>query len=449
MAPLATHERLILFADKNADPPTASASSYQLLALPPALLALVTVSAESASPSAPLEFRGDLQDSAVLVTDTQTYAVRGVQNSNSLCVCASGTGDAPTRGRKHWFVPGAGGDQGDDLPEDDDGEPARKKARHDAIEIEAVLHETLEAVPAVARTDKLDGLLKGAEYLGDAAEEARTGQQDVPRFTFDSLRARLPASDAEIRTALSRRRVVTLDDYLRPLPPSFLLAVLPSVLSTLPLPANLAHGPAAATKKKAKGKDVKPVVPAVAASAQLLHAEALEVDLLDALDAVDCGNEDVARQLLAWFGDQVDVGGKKRWRLDAAQLVKEVGVALLAGGGFGQQPHDAFLERWKGLVGGFAPVCALSLLAGLHLFRPPPVSTIQYLPPSSLSPDPAARFAELFSLKPKWIEADMSLYIDDLTGGDKKKRDALVLKFVRKVKDKDATWWTARNLWSA
>ena len=43
----------------------------------------------------------------------------------------------------------------------------------------------------------------------------------------------------------------------------------------------------------------------------------------------------------------------------------------------------------------------------------------------------------------------MSLYIDDLTGGDKKKRDALVLKFVRKVKDKDSTWWTARNLWSA
>lgn len=86
---------------------------------------------------------------------------------------------------------------------------------------------------------------------------------------------------------------------------------------------------------------------------------------------------------------------------------------------------------------------------GLHLFRPPPVSTVQYLPPSSLSPDPAARFAELFSLKPRWLEADMSLYIDDLTGGDKKKRDALVLKFVRKVKDKDTTWWTARNLWSA
>jgi sister chromatid cohesion protein DCC1 len=42
----------------------------------------------------------------------------------------------------------------------------------------------------------------------------------------------------------------------------------------------------------------------------------------------------------------------------------------------------------------------------------------------------------------------MGLFIDDLTAGDKKKRDALVLKFVRKVKEKDETYWTPRNLWT-
>ena len=44
----------------------------------------------------------------------------------------------------------------------------------------------------------------------------------------------------------------------------------------------------------------------------------------------------------------------------------------------------------------------------------------------------------------------MALFLDDLVGGDTKKRDALVLKFVRKVKDPSdggATLWTARNLW--
>jgi sister chromatid cohesion protein DCC1 len=85
---------------------------------------------------------------------------------------------------------------------------------------------------------------------------------------------------------------------------------------------------------------------------------------------------------------------------------------------------------------------------GVHIFHPPPLNSIQYLPSSSLSPDPATRFSELFSLKPRWPEAEMGLFIDDLTAGDKKKRDALVLKFVRKVKEKDETWWTPRNLWS-
>lgn len=73
---------------------------------------------------------------------------------------------------------------------------------------------------------------------------------------------------------------------------------------------------------------------------------------------------------------------------------------------------------------------------------------MQYLPPSRLSPDAATRFSELFALQARWPEAEMALFVDDLTGGDRKKRDALVLKFVRKVKDRDATFWTARNLWA-
>lgn len=42
-------------------------------------------------------------------------------------------------------------------------------------------------------------------------------------------------------------------------------------------------------------------------------------------------------------------------------------------------------------------------------------------------------------------------FLDDLVAGEKKKRDAMVLKFVRKVKgegkEAGVTWWTARNLW--
>ncbi|GAA6007138.1 Dcc1p [Rhodotorula paludigena] len=437
------HERLVQFTDKAQDPAGTRTTSYQLLALPPALAALLSTAPSSSSSA--LEIRGDLADSAVLVTDWQTYALRGVQNSNSLCVCASGSGD--DEGRQKWFVSGTGGSVGasaEPAIDDADDGPARKKTKYAPIEIEAVLHETLEAVPAVARTDKLEALLKGAEYAGDAAEEDAATQATRQHVTFDSLRSRIPASDAEIRTALKRNRVVELDGYLRPLPSSFLLSILPSVLSTLPVPAAIAHT-AAPTGKKDKGKGK--AVPAAASSGPV-WTEAEDDDLVDALDAVDCGSEQVARALLGWFGEELEVAGKRRWKLDARQVVKEVGIVSLANGGFGRQPLDPFVTKWKSVAGGFAPLCELSLLAGLHICEPPPLSTIQYLPPSSLSPDPAARFAELFSLKSRWLEADMSLFIDDLTGGDKKKRDALVLKFVRKVRERETTWWTPRNLWT-
>ncbi|GAA6023903.1 hypothetical protein JCM10207_009268 [Rhodosporidiobolus poonsookiae] len=455
-------ERLVVFADKSIDAPHPTQPSYQLLALPPALLSLLTSSSSSSSSSgsaaAPLEIRGDPHDGAVLVSPTQTFTLRGVQNSNSLCVCAAGAA-SEGKGRARWFVPASGsaveGEMDVDEEDGDDEveEPARKKLRREQIEIEAVLHETLEAVPGVARTDKLDGLLKGCEYDGEAGEEERSeGGQPNPRqkHTFASVRSRLPASDAEIRTALSRKRVVTLDDFLRPLPPTFLLSVLPSILATLPLPAQIAHPApaAAASKKHLKSKPSKAAPLPSSAVAAPLYAEALDADLLDALDAVDCGNDAVARQVLAWFGGEVEGAHRRTWKVDARVVVKEVGVVLMADGGYGQQAVDPFLARWKELCRGFARVCDLSLLAGLHLHRPAPLSTLQYLPPSSLSPDPATRFAELFALKPRWLEADLALFVDDLTGGDKKRRDALVLKFVRKVKEGQVTWWTARNLWT-
>lgn len=43
----------------------------------------------------------------------------------------------------------------------------------------------------------------------------------------------------------------------------------------------------------------------------------------------------------------------------------------------------------------------------------------------------------------------MITFLDDLVGGERKKREAMVLKFVRKVKEPDGrTIWTPRNLWA-
>ncbi|GAA6063798.1 hypothetical protein JCM10212_005961 [Sporobolomyces blumeae] len=455
--------RLLRFADLpgSAHPPT-DRSTYQLLALPPSLVSLLSTDPSDNPSFSLLEIRGDESDQAALVTPSQTFALRGVQNSNSLCVCSSGP-DGGSDGK--WFREGrtgpearprkrakidAGRDDGgenggsDDDDDDDDDDEEGDRANHE-IEIEAVLHETLEAVVTVPRTDKLVGLLRGTEYAGESSQ-GPTSSSPSKRTTFDSLRSRVPASDAELRAALVRHRVVELpDSSLRVVPPPFLLKALPSVLSTLPLPAVLAHGPPKAKKQKldkGKGKEGAKA----RAGQDPLVAEADEQDIVEALDAVDCGTV-VAREIVGWFSEQVE-GREGRRRFDVEKVVREVGIVLLASGGFGQQALDPFLQEWRELCGGFAPVCDKALLSGIHLYRPLPANTIQYLPSTSLSPDPATRFAELFSLKPRWLESEMGLFIDDLTSGDKKKRDALVLKFVRKVKEKDETWWTPRNLWT-
>lgn len=139
-------------------PPTDSpAPTYSLLTLPPALLALLSSSDASSSPL--LEIRGHTTDAAVLVTPDQTYTLRGVQNSNSLCLCSQVGGEG--EGSKGWFA--AEGAEKDEF--DDEGELRGKR-----IEIETVLHETLEVLPSVARTERLPELLKGSEYRGEDAE---------------------------------------------------------------------------------------------------------------------------------------------------------------------------------------------------------------------------------------------------------------------------------------
>ena len=125
------------------------------------------------------------------------------------------------------------------------------------------------------------------------------------------------------------------------------------------------------------------------------------------------------------------------------------------------------MSRWQALTYAFSPLVSLSLLPvsrrrsfgtiatlihaisqSVHLLPPSTPQEILYYPVSRLSSDPSTRFTELFSQKPRWKEEEMTHFINDLVGGDRKKREAMVLKFVRKVKESDGSnVWTARNLW--
>lgn len=157
-----SHRRLV-FAPTAPLPSSSRPATYSLLTLPPALVALL------ASPSPPtLEIRGHTTDAAVLVTPTETYSLRGVQNSNSLLLCSTPSGPFSYRAR----------------PDDGDDQRSRKrrKGEGDEIRIEATLHETLEVVQGVARTERMSGLLRGSEYAGEDAEQGK--DPSVSRLRF-------------------------------------------------------------------------------------------------------------------------------------------------------------------------------------------------------------------------------------------------------------------------
>jgi sister chromatid cohesion protein DCC1 len=141
-------------------------------------------------------------------------------------------------------------------------------------------------------------------------------------------------------------------------------------------------------------------------------------------------------------------------------------------------PQSQFIDAWKERVGEqFSNLCDLELLdvsgselehrarpislrpffepsdlpahiQGLYILTPgkgPQATTIMYFCASELSLDPASRFSELFSVKPKWRMDEVAPFLLDLAVDDKK-RDALTLKFTRKFKGDDGhVYYTARG----
>ncbi|KAM0749517.1 hypothetical protein T439DRAFT_357854 [Meredithblackwellia eburnea MCA 4105] len=381
-------------------PPDPARTTFSLLAVPPSL-AKVLSSPETASK---LEIRGHASDAAVLVTPTETFSIRGVQNSNSLLLCSTG-------------FRYSGSEEGVDGDGREDPRRKRRKGEPEPIVIETTLHETLEVVPGVARTDKLAGFLRGTEYEGEDAEEGKDASKFV---SLERLQTLLPACDAAIEKALNAHRVVAHKGHLRPIPTSYLLKILPPLLASLTAPPP--------PPKKKKKDDATASAPPPTVDVDL-------DELVMTLDSLDC-SEMVAKEILSWYGKPKKPDEpQKVWEVRVEQLVREIGIAWLASGGYGEQALKPFEASWAGLSHSFAHLCNLSLISGSYIITPNMPPGIKYYPVSRLSPDATVRFDELFGEKDRWEEAEMTLFIDDLVGGDKKKREALVLKFVRKVKD--------------
>lgn len=452
MAPT-THT--LRFADAAPDHATTT-TSYSLLELPSELLSLLR--SPSYSPSGPsrLELRGLANDEAVLVTGAATYALRSVQNSNSVMIVRADEGP-------------------------------RQEDQGLGLEVLHTVGETVEAVEVTKivgdRLARLEELLDGTEYHGvedeedqerrrgkkrrlnghaDSLETASEAQRpgsnghqptsdpdEVPHITFETLQDQLRASDAEIFAALRRSRAVTIGPTLRRIPDSVLTKFLSSVLTAL--------------------------------TALGISPPENQVDkqaLLDSLDEDAFVSRQAAEGILQWYASS-DETSSDRLKLDLQALVTDLGRCVLFGHATGRPiPIRNFLYEWHTQVGGSTSDCASfcdpSLLSSDAIFKSPTSAldtsgeTIVPFPASELSPDPATRMRQLFAIREKWKEGDLKPFLLSLAGGEGKKVDALVLKYCRKIKEKvpvpkpaaakgkgkaaepetvEVTWLSARNNW--
>ncbi|TXT16010.1 hypothetical protein VHUM_00513 [Vanrija humicola] len=373
-------------------PQTQDDESYQLLELPPEILAQVEGGAV-----VPLTIKGRPADDSVLCTTERTYTLRAVSISNSLVVLR----DAPERAR--------------------------------TLAIRDICHEVLECVPTAGRVERLGTVLRESAWtgLGDdgTGSSGRKRKRGVKRYTRAQLESIVQASDGELAVALKEHNVLEVDGHMLLLPPVHLAPLLGILLGIA-----TAHGVLGAPD--ADGVPTARV-----------RAEAA----LDALAEHDVG-AGLARGVLGLFGVVDD--DEDEWTADVPAAVRELGRGLLVGLGDAKRPEDEFLAEWRAQVGeAFEPAVRLDALAGDYLLSDAPPSAfaapgklVSFFPRAALPPDAATRFADLFLTRTAWRPDDMIPFLRGLfPAGDTKARDKLVAKFVRAVKGRDGTWWHPRR----
>ncbi|KAJ7068351.1 sister chromatid cohesion protein Dcc1 [Mycena amicta] len=351
---------------------TDDAGSFKLLELPPELCNLVENSLT------PLRFavKGQSGEDAVLCTpDDRTYTIRSVVLSNNILVVTA-----------------------------DDGNDA-------VVVVRDQLTEVLELTPTLPKLEKLSALLRGRDY-DDVADTANV---DEPGISYADARSLIQASDGELARALRERHILDIHGTLRPIAPSYLTAILETILNHL-----VAQG-------------LKPdAVPISDLSVTL--ADENEISIA------------VSTQVMGWFG-QIQDG---MWSLDVPGVVREIGLGIL-------RPHkhepiakDEHLRRWRLAVGDtFEGSVSLELLLGNYLET---ISsglldrrdTLTYFPSSELPVDPSSRFIDLFLTRQRWKAEDIAPFLSDIALNNKE-RDKLLLKYTRTTTDSQGkSYYTKR-----
>lgn len=346
-----------------------------------------------------LTIKGRYDDQAVLVTDTQTLALRAVSQSNSLLLCSIDAA-RPSCSR--------------------DGDEAPSKP---ALYLRSNVTDTLELAPVVPRLDRLLGLLKASQYEGEDEEERRStgAARPVRKYTLKQLKSIVQASPAELEAGLIHHHILEMDGYMRHISPAWTVSALQILISHLDLHA-------------------------------LIPDNVPLQETVDALDTVHGLRRQVVTALLTQFFGARNTTDPTSVTLDSKAIVHFLGVQALKSTARIGIPLNDFVRTWHEscLSPDFRALAQLDLVSGYYILTPSPSPSVSLYPnPASikiqfysrheLPTDPAARFQDLFLTRPSWLAADLLPFIDDLALNDKKK-DSLLLKFTRASKTKVLDW---------
>ena len=386
---------------------------YHLLEIPNELLHLFDPSAkrkEEPAQSEPaakkrktdptrLTIKGRYDDQAVLVTDTQTLALRAVSQSNSLLLCNIDV--APSSSSA-------------------DGEAGPSKP---ALYLRSNVTDTLELTPVVPRLERLLGLLKASQYEGEDEEQRRSAAtaRPVRKYTLKQLKSIVQASPAELEAGLVHHHIIEMDGYMRHVSPAWIVSALQVLISHLDLHA-------------------------------LIPDNVPLQETVDALHSVHGLRPQVVTALISQFFGKPNSTDSTSVALDTKVIVHFLGVQTLKSTARIGIPLSDFMRTWidSCLSPDFRSLAQLELLPGYYILSPSPSPTVNLYPnPASvkiqfyshheLPTEPAARFQDLFLTRSSWIAADLLPFISDLALNDKKK-DSLLLKFTRASKTKVLDW---------
>lgn len=301
-----------------------------------------------------ISLRGQPDEDAVLCTQSKTYAVKFVGNSNSVLLIP------PT----------------DQFPHKSN---IKKCTGEEVVaSVIKVALGNMELVEIAPKVDKLKLLLSmNPLKLGELTETDDLDEMidvDTGLYRWNDLTDMIQASDEELRTALNALSAVEINGYWRTVDDNYMDAILNILLQNSIL--------------------------------NDWSLDALNEDEVVGVLVSDGFTQKIARHCLQVFGSKVE--GDSLWRLDEQKVCVHFARGILKGG---KMKMDNFMKEWERKVPERMNV-NFDMLEGEVLTETLGIQTWVYaFSISSLPCDPAARFAALFNEHKKWEWRDLNPFI--------------------------------------